>query len=487
MKKDGIKKNIGYQFIYQFLILVVPLIISPYLTRTLGDTALGTFSFANSIAYYFCIACMLGIVKHGQRVIAAKRDDSISLRKAFWSLFLLHIIVSIVVLISYGVYCIFFVKEDGLIYYVQIFYVFSAMFDITWLFYGLEKFKTVVFRNAIVKLIELICIFSLVKSRDDFIAYVVIMSISPLASNISLVPIAIRKIRPIQISWIDCKEHIKPILILTISVVAVSMYTVFDKTLLGIMASKEDVAYYEYSNKIINIPKTFITVIGTVLFPRACNSVALKKYDESRKYYGYSLLAIYFIGFASLFGLLGIADLFATIYYGKEFAVCGGIIKALAPIILVIGLGDIFRMQFLIPMHKDIQYTICIVINAVMNIILSGLLIPVCGMYGAVIGTLSAEVFGTVYQAYLCRAFIDKRKTIHLMLPFLFSGIIMLCVIEMIKTWNNSNLGDLVLQVFAGGIVYLIVLGIYFIFISKDRDKFCELLKIILQKKRSKN
>ena len=55
VQREGVKKNFLYQFIYQSLLLIIPLIISPFLTRTLGDTSLGNYSYVNSIAYYFVL------------------------------------------------------------------------------------------------------------------------------------------------------------------------------------------------------------------------------------------------------------------------------------------------------------------------------------------------------------------------------------------------------------------------------------------------
>ena len=91
----SVKKNFILQAIYQLLILGIPLILSPYLTRTLGSNELGIYSYTYSIAYYFVIAATLGIHKYGARIISQVKDDKILLRKTFWSLFILHIILSI--------------------------------------------------------------------------------------------------------------------------------------------------------------------------------------------------------------------------------------------------------------------------------------------------------------------------------------------------------------------------------------------------------
>ena len=91
MKKEKLSSNLIMQFLYQGVTLVIPLIISPFLTRTLGSNALGVYTYTYSIAYYFVMFAMLGISRHGQRIISQNRDDDEKLRKVFWSLFFTHI------------------------------------------------------------------------------------------------------------------------------------------------------------------------------------------------------------------------------------------------------------------------------------------------------------------------------------------------------------------------------------------------------------
>ena len=164
LQGDSVKNNFIYQFLYQFVILVIPLIVSPYLTRTLGSEPLGIYTYTNSIAYYFVLVAMLGIGKHGQRIIAERKSDEQALRKTFWSLFTFHLGVSLVVFLLYLCYAIFLCNEDKAVTIAQSIYVLSACFDITWLYQGLEKFKTVVIRNAVLKVLECIAIFTFVKT-----------------------------------------------------------------------------------------------------------------------------------------------------------------------------------------------------------------------------------------------------------------------------------------------------------------------------------
>lgn len=160
-KSDSAKKNIIFQTMYQFLILGVPLIIAPYLTRVLGSNSIGIYSYTYSIAYYFVVFAMLGINKHGQRIIAERKKDEKLLRKTFWSLFYVHFLVAIIALTVYYIYVILICSNDIDIATIQGIYVASAAIDITWFFYGLEKFQSIVIRNSLVKIVECIAFFYL--------------------------------------------------------------------------------------------------------------------------------------------------------------------------------------------------------------------------------------------------------------------------------------------------------------------------------------
>lgn len=456
MNKQSLSKNFIFQFMYQGLILIVPLILSPYLTRTLQETAIGIYSYTNSIAYYFVILSLLGISRHGQRIISQSSENSIELRKNFWSLFVVHIIISAIALIFYLIYIGIVVCDDKAIYCIQTFYVMSALFDITWLFYGLENFKSVVIKNAVVKIIECVLIFVFVKSPSDLWKYTLIVTGGVLIGQIVMLPQAIKIVPPIRFTLKDAIKHIRPLLIFSISVIAVSLYTVFDKTLLGLLTNKENVAFYEYSNRIITIPKTMIGVVGTVMFPRACKLASKKDIKGQHVYISYSFLITAFIGIGSIIGLMAVGKTFAIIYFGKSFEICGNLIIALSPLIFIIGIGDIIRTQYMIPNHMDKQFNICIFINAIINILLSISLIPIIGIYGAVIGTVSAELFGIVYQLIVCRRFISLIDIVKDTIPFIVAGIIMFCGIKLIQTCWNVGMLALVAQIIIGIIIYTI-------------------------------
>ena len=111
------KSNFIFQMIYQIVTLAIPLVIAPYLTRVLGDTSLGIYTYTYSIAFCFMSFARLGIDKYGQRVIATVRDCDIKLRKTFWSLYFVHVFFTLLALIIYFLFILILVEK-----YVRIFF-----------------------------------------------------------------------------------------------------------------------------------------------------------------------------------------------------------------------------------------------------------------------------------------------------------------------------------------------------------------------------
>ena len=166
-KSNYIKQNYLYNVIYQLLLVLLPLLTAPYISRVLGTEGVGIYSYTYSIAYYFVLFAMLGINNYGNRAIAKVKDNSEELNRTFSSLLIFHIYISILTTIAYVFYCIFLVKDNTYIAILQVLYVLSGIFDINWFYFGMEKFKLTVTRNTIIKLLSVIAIFLFVKNEND--------------------------------------------------------------------------------------------------------------------------------------------------------------------------------------------------------------------------------------------------------------------------------------------------------------------------------
>lgn len=456
----NVKKNLIFQTIYQIIALGIPLVLSPYLSRVLGADAIGVYTYTYSIAYYFVLLANLGIQKYGIRLIAQSKDDKEKLGRSFWSLYFVHGCFSFVSIISFVIFCLCQVV-DSQIYWIQLLLVASALTDITWLFYGIEHFLSVILRNLTIKILEISLIFIFVKTPNDLWIYTLILASSVFVANTIMIPSAIKRVPFHKFSLADTKKHLKPLAVLFLSTVAVSVYTMVDKTILGSLDSKQSVAFYEYSDKLVRVPLQITTIVGTVLLPRMSALFAEKDNKAIESNMSKSIFFLMFVSCAFAFGLASISADLIPIYYGDEFAICGDLIPWLSSIIVIIGVGDVFRTQYLIPAGKDGLFLISIVSSAVINLILDFSLIPFFGVYGAVIGTIAAEGIGMLLQFIFTVKKFNIWKTVLLSIPFIAIGLSMFFLVHYISTFFTNKIFAICTEVMVGAIFYLIVSLIY--------------------------
>lgn len=461
MAKSSIKKNFTYQMIYEILVIILPLITSPYVSRVLGAEKLGEYSYSYSVAYYFVLFSMLGIKNYGNREVASHRDEQTSLNRTFTNIFFVHALASLICIVVYVIYV--GVLTDGKIYAaIQGAYVISALFDISWFYFGIEKFKLTVTRNCIIKIINVLCVFAFVKEANDLWIYCIIMAVGNLVSQLCLwVPLK-KYARFCKPEFSEMKKHIKPLLILFIPALAVSLYKYMDKIMLGSLSNKVQLGYYENSEKAINIPVTIIGAFGTVMLPKMSNLAASGNREESRRYMNISMEFVMCLALALTFGIAGVANVFAPVFWGEEFTECGWLIVGLSVTIPFIAFANVIRTQYLIPEKKDREYLTSVIIGAVINLILNTIFIPIFGARGAVIGTIAAEMSVCIVQAFVVRRELPIIRYVLKALPFLGFGIIMTVPLKLIEELLGCHIYTLLLQVAIGGSLYLVLCAIYF-------------------------
>lgn len=463
---SSLKKNIAYNFTYQLLILVLPFITAPYLARTIGASGVGTYSFSQSIALYFAYFTSLGLSNYGNRSIASVQDDYETRSRIFCEIYSMQLITFIISLVAYIFYVRYF-SVDKVAAEIMGIWFFSSLFDINWLLFGMEQFKLTVIRNAIIKLFSVACIFIFVKDESDIYIYIAIMSCSTLLSELCLWPYLKKLIHFVKPSWKNILAHFKPNFVLFIPVIAVSLYKIMDKVMLGYMSTMAEVGYYENAEKIINMAVSLIVAIGTVMLPKMTALVSNNNHEASKKYIDNTMLIVQVYVNAVMFGLLAIATEFSVIYFGNEFIKTGVIMNYLAVTVIFLGCGNVIRTQFLIPNKKDIIYIYSAIIGALVNLVVNLCLIPQFASIGAAIGTICAEFAVCAYQLFMVRRDLDIKKYLRYEVVFFSIGIIMLGCIKLLPQIRNLYL-SLLTHVLVGGAVYLIISVIYLVKIDKN-------------------
>ena len=294
---NKVAKNYIYNLIYQILILIVPLITTPYVSRVLGAKGVGIFSYTNSIVQYFILFGCIGLNLYGQREIAYVQHDKEKRNKTFWELLILRIITVSISLILF--FCTLATHgQYSYVFIIMSLDILASMVDISWFFQGIEDFEKIVLRNFVIKITGVILIFLFVKSSDDLRLYVLCHSGTLILGNLSMWFYLPKLVGKVALKKLEIKKHVKPTIILFLPQIATSVYTVLDKTMIGYLTGiEEEVAYYEQGQKMVKIVLAFITSLGTVMLPRVANLFKLKEMKKIKQYLSKSFRFIFFISF----------------------------------------------------------------------------------------------------------------------------------------------------------------------------------------------
>lgn len=457
-KRSDLKKNFFYNAISSILGIIIPIITTPYIARVLGVSGLGEYSFRYSIAAYFVTVAMLGLNNYGNRTIAAIRDDKSRFEKVYCEIHTMQIFVSLVVFVAYIVYAMF--VSNNITTWILCLYVISPVFDLNWYFYGMELFKYTVSRNIIIKLLSTICIFIFVRNGADVWKYCFIVAASFAISNLSLIPFVKKHVHFKFVKFNEFKRHLKPNIVLFIPVIAISVYKLMDKIMLGAITNMENVGYYEAAEKLIQIPNALIVALGTVMLPKMSNLMSNKKNENIIIYLNKATFVSMFIASSMSFGIMAISDELIPLFFGDGYGKCIVLLRFIMPSCIFVAFANIIRTGYLIPKKYDKIYIISVCIGSVVNFIANILLIPYFDSVGASVGTLLAEIVVCLFQYLSVRREIQGRRMITHAIECVIPGIVMFVVVNYYHFNLSNSFLDITLRVMIGIVVYISSWGI---------------------------
>ena len=463
----SLTKNYIYNLAYQILILLMPLVTTPYISRVLGAENIGIYSYTISITAYFISFGSLGIALYAQREIAFNQKDKKKYSTIFWEILLLRFITMMVSFVIY--YCVFINGNQYQMYYkILVLEIFGTCIDISWFFQGLEDFKKTVLRNTLVKIASVICTFIFVREANDLYKYFIIYVLSIMIGNGTLWLYLPKVLKKVKFSELHILRHLKPTIHLLIPQLAIQVYTLLDRTMIGsIIVDKSEVGYYDQSQKIIKMLLAIITSLGTVMLPRIASTFANGESSKVINYMKKSFNIVFLLAFPMIFGIIVVSDSFVPIFFGDGYDKVAVIMKIISPIILFIGLSNVTGTQYLLPTKHQKEFTISVVCGAIVNFVMNMCLIWKYGAIGAAIGTILAEFIVTTIQFYFVRREIKISKVLLISKKYLISGLLMFAVCYTMGRFINTGKILIVVQVLVGAFIYLgslIVLKERFVF-----------------------
>ena len=465
-------KNYLYNLSYQILIIILPVITIPYVTRIFTSEDLGNYGFYNSIVSYFALFSMLGIGIYGTKQIAAANDVS----STFWNIYAIQLISSALAISVYLIAIFSIPQMGGVIPLMVGVVLFERMFDISWLFSGKEDFKKITLRNTVVRLVGVICIFTFIKSSDDLYLYIfLIVTINFFGQLVMWVP-AKKFIKRPSFNTKIMKKNLHPIVLLFLPQVAISLYVVLDRTLLGLLGSYSDVGIYEQGQKLTSILITVVTSLGVVMLPRVANLLSERREEEVQNMVKFSFILYNLIIFPMIFGLIAVNEVFVKLFLGQNFQDVKYVLYIIVFNLMFIGWTNILGYQVLVVRNKNKEFMLSTTVPAFISVVVNIAVIPFFGYIGASITSVVVEILVFAIQWYYSRNIINKNLLFNKDLAkIILSSLVMFGAVMLCKmTLGLDGIIGLIIYLAVGGISYL---GMLFLLKTVNIKEMKEMLK----------
>lgn len=446
-------KNYAYNLSYQLLVIILPIITTPYVTRVFNSSDLGTYGYFNSIVTYFILLATLGVANYGTKEISGHRKD---IGKNFWGIYTLQLGATILSITLYTIMCLSFSFMQNPVAYILGLSLVSKGMDISWLFQGLEDFRKITVRNITVKLVGVISIFLFVKSANDLYLYVFLLTIFELLGQFSMWLPAREFIGKPHFDWTYAKQHLKPVILLFLPQIAISLYVTLDRTMLGALASTKDVGIYDQALKLVNILLTLVTSLGSVMLPRVANLLSTGDHKAVNKMHQISFLIYNLVIFPIIAGMLIVNDDFVQFFLGQDFQDAKYAIAIMIFRMFFIGWTNIMGIQILIPHNKNKEFMISTTIPAIVSVGLNLLLLPKLGYIGAAIVSVLTEALVWAIQLYFTRNYLKEVPFLASTVKIIGASALMYGVLFVVKTTVNFT-PVINVMVFAviGAVIYI--------------------------------
>lgn len=417
MQNKSLKLNAFLNTVRNVLNMIFPLITFPYVSRVLGANGLGIYNFSNSVISYFLLLAGLGISTYAVREGAKYRKSKENISFFASQIFSINVFSTI---FSYIILFISLVIFPKLHMYAVCILIFSLQIAFTtigteWIYTIFEDYTYITVRSILFNISSLVMLLLFVRNKDDYLIYAAITAFANAGSNI-LNFFHAKAFCHVKFTF-KCNfyKHIKPIMIIFASNLAILIFVNSDVTILGIMKNTYTVGIYTVAVKIYSVLKTVLSAALIVTVPRLAALYGENKKLQYRKTASDIFNFLIFSTFPSMIGLFMISSNVIMILSGKEFLTANLSLKLLSIALIFSISGWFYSECVLIPAKLEKIVLISTVISAIVNIVLNITLIPFYSENAAAFSTVIAEAVNMIIMVFYGRNIVriqDAKKNL---------------------------------------------------------------------------
>ncbi len=365
--KKKLVLNTIYMYILSFAKLVIPLISLPYLTKVLSVECVGSVSFIKSIISYAQIMIDFGFLLSATKDIVGLIRNKGNVNKEIGNTLYAQIIFSVLAL-AIIVICAFTLEVlDGFELYtiLSLIPVILSIFLFEYVFRAYEEMSKISLRYVVMRLIALMLTLIFVKSDSQIILMPIFDIIASIVA-IVLVCVQLKKLGvKCEFSFVrirDAVASIRKSCVYFFTNFMSSAFSLLNTLLIGIILTKQDVAYWTVAFQFLTAIQTMYNPIISSVYPLMLKEKKLKVIHQIMLIF----MPIILVGSVAVFFL---SDWFVILVFGENYLYTGTIIRWIIPVIIASFPALLYAWPCFSVINKEKTNTIITVVCAGVQII----------------------------------------------------------------------------------------------------------------------
>ena len=408
-------ENFMHLGVLQMVNYLLPLLIMPFLIRSIGLDGMGKLNFALTIILYIQLFVDYGFNLTATKNISQCKDDKNKLNEIYTCVMLIKCVILLGSLSVFSVliFTVEYLRSDWLLYICTFGIVIGYTLFPVWLFQGLQEMKYITQLNLLSKVIYTLLIFLVISSKDDLVLIPLFSSFAALfVTGVSLWLVFTKlQIKP-NINYIkNAKEYVKGGWDVFLQQFYVSLYIPLNIIFLGLLASSEAVGVFTIAQTIATIPLLLITVGMQAYFPHA-----VQVYKEDSKVYLYQIKKLMLIISIYSIAVLALSFFFSRValelFIGNEFLKIEEVYNILIFGLLFGAFSQIITQVF-VTIEKATVLSKISFITMILSLGLSPIIISIYGVIGLSLFTVFRQFFVISCCLVILRGVLNKNGTTH--------------------------------------------------------------------------
>ena len=394
-------QNFFYLGLSQGINLLVPIVIVPYLIKTVGIEKFGVIALVQTISSFFYIFTDYGFNITAVKSLSINRYDDLKVSEItnqVLSTKLLLTVISLPIFIAVNWY---FLKENASLSFILMNFmlVLGQAFLPIWLFQGLERNQYIAYANFFSKILFVFSLVIFVRKENDFILCNFLLGLTNFLSGIGITLYFIKRYKKQSIHFFIpfslIKEQLKDGKEIFISNFSINTYINSNILILALFASPRLVGIYSIAEKIIFLIRSLLGIYIQAIYSSACQIAQKRRYIYFKSFINtYTIILLVAVSFVLI--VLNFYSLEIVSLLSKQNTIeLSHYVKVLSFVPFVVAL-NISSYVTLLAYNYKLYNARILIAGALLSLILNFVLVPQLLINGTIISILITELFITL-------------------------------------------------------------------------------------------